>query len=65
MKKTAKPVPTGTKDILSVRISSDLKRRLHGACGAGPYKLSVTALVERGLELAIKELNELKFERSQ
>lgn len=42
--------------VLSVRIDADLKRRLDEACDAGPYRITQSSLVQRGIELAIEEL---------
>jgi len=42
--------------VLSVRISADLNRRMHEATDISGYRVSVTTLVSRGIELAIKEL---------
>lgn len=55
MKKAVKRPPADVRELLSVRIPGDLRRRIHEACEAGSYKITVTTLVERGIELAIKE----------
>jgi Arc/MetJ-type ribon-helix-helix transcriptional regulator len=51
--------------VLNVRISSDLKRRIDEATEAGPYPVSITHLVQRGIELALKELAELRAKQSK
>jgi hypothetical protein len=51
--------------VLSVRISSDLKRQMEAASEAGPYRVSITNLVERGLELALKELADIRGKQSK
>lgn len=53
------------KDVLSVRISADLKRRMSEACDAGPYRVPITSIVERGIELALKELSEMQPRKSK
>jgi len=45
---------------MSVRVSPDLKRRLYEASSLGPYKVTVTNIIERGIELALKELSDLR-----
>ena len=65
IRRMRKAAPDPVKDVLSVRISADLKRRMAEACDAGPYKLSITTIVERGIELAIKELSELQPRKSR
>ena len=54
-KKQAKPA-----EVLSVRVPADLKRRMEAASETGPYPVSITNLVQRGIELALKELAELR-----
>ena len=44
---------------LSVRISAELRAELERASHAGPYKISITTILERGIVLAIRELDEL------
>lgn len=43
-------------DTLTIRIEPALRARLDGALEALPYKPSVTAVVERGIKLAIEEM---------
>jgi hypothetical protein len=50
----------GEKGVLSVRISAAAKANLEQAVEIGPYRLTITAVIERGLELALRELKELK-----
>ena len=40
---------------ISLRISPDLKARAEHAAALGPYPTSLTAMIERGLALAIDE----------
>ena len=57
---TDKPEDSAPKTApLSVRISAELKAELDRATNVGPYKLSVTTILERGIVLAIRELDEL------
>lgn len=44
--------------VLSVRIRADLKARLEKP-RLGPYRISITEAVERGIELALAELETL------
>jgi hypothetical protein len=50
---------------MSIRVSADLKRRMEAASEVGPYRVSITNLVERGIELALKELAEIKGKHSK
>lgn len=47
------------QSVLSVRIRPDLKARLDQP-RIGPYRVSITDLVERGIELALAELEDLQ-----
>lgn len=50
---------------VNVRISDELKAKVEAACQAksfGPFKVTVTSIVERGIELALRELEELKVQ---
>lgn len=47
------------KETLTIRISPDLKTRVADAIEAMPYRPTVTAIVERGLELALLELERM------
>lgn len=44
---------------ISVRIREDLRDAMIRAMENGPYRIAMTALVERGIVLAIRELEEL------
>lgn len=59
--KKAKPKPV--KSVMSVRVSDDLRRRLAETADAEPYRVTFTSLVERGIELALKELREIRSRR--
>lgn len=60
MKKAkSKPVDT-RRQVMSVRVSPDLERRLRQTLAAGPYRVTISSLVERGIELALKELSEIR-----
>ena len=50
------PDPDAKTAVLSCRLSADLNRRMHEACDGEPYRISVSALVHRGITLAIEEL---------
>lgn len=50
-------VPQG-KVMFGVYISTALRDRVDKAL-VGPYRVTLTVLVERGLELALRELNEI------
>lgn len=44
---------------MSVRIKPELRSEIDRATKHGPYQISITALIERGIVLAIRELDEL------
>lgn len=48
-----------TKDSLTIRLTPEMRRRLDEAKSILPYQITVTAIVERGIDLAIDELNAL------
>lgn len=48
----------GKTSTLSLRISDDLRQRIDRASETMPYKPTLTAMVERGLEMALLELEE-------
>lgn len=52
---SAPPRP-GRSAVLSVRISQELKDRMEAA-RLGPYKVSITDIIERGIELALAEMH--------
>ncbi|ASR06904.1 hypothetical protein CHY08_07105 [Rhizobium leguminosarum bv. viciae] len=47
------------KDTLTIRLTPEMRRRLDEAKSILPYQITVTAIVERGINLAIDELNAL------
>lgn len=55
----------GTEDsapktaVLSMRLRAELKAELDRVATTGPYRIGITAIVERGIVLAIRELDEL------
>lgn len=44
------------KGTLTIRLPNELRDRVDETMSAFPYRITVTSLVERGLELAIAEL---------
>lgn len=48
------------KIAMSIRIDTELKERLDKACDAFPYAPSRTAIIERGIILALMELERKK-----
>jgi hypothetical protein len=55
----------GTEDsapksaVISLRIRPELRAEMDRVANAGSYRIAITALVERGIVLAIRELDEL------
>lgn len=50
-------MPSAPKSaVVSLRISAEIKAKLDAAVQWGPYRLSMTDIVERGIVLAIEEL---------
>ncbi|WP_156122234.1 hypothetical protein [Aureimonas altamirensis] len=47
---------------ITFRISPDLKRRLEEEARLGPYPVSMSDVVKRGIELALDELCDLRNE---
>jgi predicted DNA-binding protein len=45
---------------LTIRISDETKEKLDRLSKRGPYRISITSIVERGIELAAAELEALK-----
>ena len=45
--------------VLSVRITPKLRDEMERAATTGPYRIAITAIVQRGITLAIRELDEL------
>lgn len=50
---------------LTLRISRELKDAMERAGKRGPYRIATNAIVERGIVLAIRELDELPQEAQQ
>ncbi|MCD1645301.1 hypothetical protein [Aurantimonas coralicida] len=46
--------------MLTVRLSENRKQALDEAATTGPYRISATSIVERGIDLAIAELNAMR-----
>lgn len=46
--------------VISVRVKPELKDRLEREARLGPYPVSITDVVERGIELALAELAKLR-----
>lgn len=46
-------------ETLTIRISADLKGRMHAARAAMPYPPTVTTIIERGIVLAIAEMEKM------
>ncbi|MBC6714726.1 hypothetical protein H9Q09_00820 [Aurantimonas sp. DM33-3] len=44
---------------LTVRLSTEARARLDAASQVGPYAISLTSVIERGIELAARELEEM------
>ncbi len=54
------------KDTLTIRLPAELKARLEAASQAGPYRLTLTAIVVRGIVLACDEIERsIRFEGDQ
>lgn len=51
-----KPAKTST---LTIRLTDNLKQRLETASASTPYRPSITAIAERGFELALAELEQI------
>ena len=54
------PDPEAKTAVLSCRLSGELHRRMLAACDSEPYRISISALVHRGIELAIQELTGIR-----
>lgn len=46
---------------LTIRITDETKATLDRLSQRGPYRISMTSIVERGIELAAAELEQLKY----
>lgn len=44
---------------LTIRLTAELRAKLDALAMRGPYRLSVTSIVERGIELAVQELERM------
>lgn len=44
---------------LTVRLADNVRAELERAANGGPYPISLTAIVERGIVLAVAELDEM------
>lgn len=44
---------------LTVRLDHNVRTELERAANSGPYPISLTAIVERGIVLAVAELDEM------
>jgi len=54
---TDEPIRAGATAVISIRIPAELKARLIGL-RYGPYRVGVTDVVIRGIELALAEIEE-------
>lgn len=45
---------------ITVRLTDEMKVKLESLAQRGPYKISITSIIERGIELAAEELAKLK-----
>ncbi len=48
---------------ITLRLSPEVKAKLDDARAIGPYSLTITAIVERGIELAWRELKGMSEEQ--
>lgn len=55
------PMPAEDKktSTLTVRLTSDMRDKLDRLAERGPYRISITSIIERGIELAAQELEAL------
>ena len=44
---------------LTVRLTEEQRARLDAACALGPYRVALTEIIARGIELAAAELEQL------
>jgi hypothetical protein len=45
--------------MLTIRLDNELRGRVDAAISAMPYKPTITSVVERGLELAVAEMEKM------
>ena len=50
---------TDRTENLTIRITAETKAKLDEATKTGPYRLSKTSIVERGIDLAIEEIGRM------
>lgn len=46
----------GKRSTLTVRLSDETRERLERATVTGPYRITITSVLERGINLALAEL---------
>jgi hypothetical protein len=51
------------KNSLTIRLTDEQRARLQSASTFGPYKISLTEIVSRGIELAAQELERMEAVR--
>jgi len=51
--------PVGKTAALTVRLSAEMHQKLHDLAERGPYRISITSIIERGIELAALELGQM------
>lgn len=57
--------PNGPKaDSVTVRLTPEQKARLETATTVGPYRITLTEVVARGIELAARELEQMAAKAS-
>jgi hypothetical protein len=49
---------------ITVRLTDEQHARLHAASAVGPYRVSLTEIIARGIELASQELEQMNAARS-
>lgn len=50
---------------ITIRMDADLRRRMDVAASVGPYALSLTSIIERGVELALQELEVIRSNQGE
>lgn len=50
---------------ITVRLTDEQHARLHAASSIGPYRVSLTEIIARGIELASQELEQMDAARSR
>ena len=43
-------------NVLTIRLSDETRAKLDALANRGPYRLSITSIIERGIDLAAQEL---------